>query len=103
MNLPVYKHPEALDDVFHYAEFIGRDNPDAAERFFVAARESFAFIGNNPLIGPARKFRDIRLLGLRSWRIDGFKNHLVFYRIKSERVEIIRVIHGAMDLEQELL
>ncbi|MBW4663391.1 MAG: type II toxin-antitoxin system RelE/ParE family toxin [Chroococcus sp. CMT-3BRIN-NPC107] len=28
----------------------------------------------------------------------GFKNYLVFYRLKDSKVEIIRVIHGARDI-----
>jgi plasmid stabilization system protein ParE len=40
---------------------------------------------------------DLRPPGLRSWRVDGFENWLVFYVIKTE-IEIVRVRHGMMDL-----
>jgi toxin ParE1/3/4 len=41
----------------------------------------------------------MRLHGLRSWRMRGFESWLVFYRVTEEAVEIVRVLHGARDLE----
>jgi len=38
-------------------------------------------------------------VGLRAWPIDGFRNHLVFYRPTDEGVDIVRVLHGARDIE----
>lgn len=31
-----------------------------------------------------------------------YGNHLIFYRIREQTVEIIRILHGAMDYEQVL-
>lgn len=36
---------------------------------------------------------------VRQWRIKDFQEYLVFYRILDERVEILRVLHGARDLD----
>ena len=36
---------------------------------------------------------------MRQQRIKGFKKYLVFYRASDFGVEIIRVIHGARDVE----
>lgn len=103
MSLPVFKHPKALNDLEHYALYIGRDNPEAAFRFLEAAERTFAVIGTTPFIGPATRFRDKRLRGLRSWRVAGFANYLIFYQVDADCIRIVRVIHGAMNLEQELL
>jgi toxin ParE1/3/4 len=102
MTLPVFKRPQVFEDLENYAYYIGLDNPDAAERFLDAAEKSFAFIGRTPFIGPERAFRDKRLQGIRFWRIAGFENFLIFYRVEEDRIDILRVIHGAMDLETEL-
>jgi toxin ParE1/3/4 len=36
---------------------------------------------------------------LRVWPIDGFRNHLIFFHPTNDGVEIVRVLHGARDLE----
>jgi toxin ParE1/3/4 len=36
---------------------------------------------------------------VRQWRIKNFQDYLVFYRVQDDRVEILRVLHGARDLE----
>jgi plasmid stabilization system protein ParE len=30
--------------------------------------------------------------------VPGFPKHLIFYRVDDDRVEVVRVIHGARDL-----
>ena len=39
-----------------------------------------------------------RLAGLRSWRIEGFEKHLIFYRPADDGIDIVRVIHAARDV-----
>jgi toxin ParE1/3/4 len=39
------------------------------------------------------------LADIRQQGIKGFKKYLVFYRVTDTGVEIIRVIHGARDIE----
>src|SRR5919106_2814484 len=51
-----------------------------------------------PEIGSVRNFDNPELEGLRMWRIPKFANYLIFYRPTSERVEIVRVLHGARDI-----
>ena len=43
-----------------------------------------------------------RLTGLRVWRIQGFPNHLIFYRPVDDGIEVIRVLHGARDIDRVL-
>jgi len=54
-----------------------------------------------PGLGRPRKFHSPKAKNLRSWKVDEFPKHLIFYRpLPNERgVEIVRVIHGARDLE----
>jgi toxin ParE1/3/4 len=52
-----------------------------------------------PGMGQGRKFKHSELSGLRSFRVEGFRNYLIFYRPAGEGVEIIRVLHGAHDLD----
>jgi len=39
------------------------------------------------------------LEGLRSFRVEGFENHFVFYLPRESGIEVVRVLHGARDLE----
>ena len=52
-----------------------------------------------PAVGGPCSFRSPELRGLRKLPIAGFPKHLVFYRFDDEEVFVIRVVHGARDLE----
>jgi len=49
---------------------IARDNPDAADRFFTAAKEAFDLLTQHPRVGRLRSFSQP---GVRSWRVPGFE------------------------------
>lgn len=70
-----------------------------SERFERSVKESLAWILENPSCGAPRRSFSPRLDGLRMWPVRGFENHLVFYRETEETVEVVRVLHGARDIE----
>ena len=41
-----------------------------------------------------------RLDGLRVSRIERFEKHLLFYRLADDGIEIVRVLHGARDIDR---
>ncbi len=82
------------------AGFIRHDNPTAARAFLEAAYDSFEFLARNPGIG--RRRPDLGFPEIRSWRVDGFRRYLIFYRELPDRIQIWRVLHGARDLLQTL-
>jgi toxin ParE1/3/4 len=53
----------------------------------------------NPELGRQRRFRNPRLRNVRSFRVSGFDNYLIFYRAVSEGIQVLHVYHGARDLE----
>ena len=81
------------------ATYIAEDNLDAAERFLVTAEETFQLLGRMPGIGKLCRFSNPQLSGIRQYPIKGFKNYLIFYRATDSEVEVLRVLHGARDLE----
>lgn len=91
--------PVVEDELWAIWRFIARDNPDAATRVIEAAYETFCTLATNPGLGRPRKFGHSRLSGIRSWRVTGFPNYLVFYRTSGDRIQILHVYHGARDLE----
>ena len=91
--------PEAEHDLDEIHAYIFGDNPDAADRVLEAALATFEDLAKMPGMGRPRTFTHSGLSGLRSFRIEGFRNHLIFYRPVTDGVEIVRVLHGARDLD----
>ena len=98
MSARIFIRPRAQADLDDTAEYIGRENPATAVRFLAAAEETFKQLLATPGLGRVREYLDPRLTGLRSWRIRGFENWLVFYRPTDGGIDVVRVLHGARDL-----
>jgi toxin ParE1/3/4 len=64
-----------------------------------AAYNTFKMLSANPGLGRRRKFRNPRLRKVRSFRVSGFDNYLIFYRAMGEGIQVLHVYHGARDLE----
>ena len=96
------KASQDLDDLFDY---IAQNNPDAALRFFDAARQSIATLAQTPSIGSLYLVNNPRLVGLRKWGVRSFEKYLIFYLISEDLLTVVRIIHGSRDiptlLEQE--
>ncbi|MGA2658546.1 MAG: type II toxin-antitoxin system RelE/ParE family toxin [Verrucomicrobiota bacterium] len=84
--------PAAREDLDQIHAFISQEDPEAA-------LSTFAAVAQMPGIGRPRTFRLPELPGLRSFRVDGFPNYLIFYRPVTEGIEIVRVLHGARNLD----
>lgn len=92
--MPRYREtPEARADLFEIWSYIEADNPAAARRVLERIANACDRLVDFPCIG---RNRDDLRSGLRSWVTD---NYLVFYTITGEVVEIVRVLHGARDIE----
>ena len=98
MSARILIRPKAQGDLDDTAEYIGRKNPGAAVRFLTAAEETFNQLLAAPGLGRVREYLNPKLKDLRSWRIRGFENWLVFYRPTDDEIEVVRVLHGARDL-----
>jgi toxin ParE1/3/4 len=87
-------------DLQDVARFIKRQNPTAARAFLEAAYDAFEFLVRNP--GAGRRRGDLGFPEVRSWRIEAFRRILVFYKETPDRIQILRVLHGARDLRHVL-
>jgi toxin ParE1/3/4 len=103
MGRTLHVHLRAKQDVDEIADTIAEDNPDAALRFFLAARDAFGRLAEFPGTGAVREdLRSRHLKGVRSYPIPRFRKYLVFYLPTEDGVEVLRVIHGARQIEQAL-
>lgn len=75
---------------------------DIADRFLSAALSSFQELAEMPKMGAPCKFRRRFLRRLRRWPLKDFDSWLIFYLPKRNGVEIVRVLHGARDIESLL-
>ena len=73
--------------------YIAKDNPDAATRLIKEITGKFAILRDHPHMG---RQQDKLLMNLRSLNVKGY---VIFYQPFEDRVEILRVMHGARDIE----
>ncbi len=73
---------------------------ETALRFLDATERAFEFILDNSAAGSPGRYRSDKLEGIRRWPVPGYKDYLVFYRVTEAAVEIVRVLHGARDVER---
>jgi toxin ParE1/3/4 len=87
-------------DINSIADYIARDNLDVALRFYDAAEQAFQLLATYPNAGARRLSQHSDLKDVRSWPIAGFRNYVIFYRSVAADIEIIRVLHGAREVER---
>ena len=90
--------PEALEDLDTIWEYIAQDNPEAAERVVESAYRVCANLATHPQLGPIRRFPDNDPPNIRFFVLTDFPNYLIFYRTDPDAVEIVRILHGAQDI-----
>jgi toxin ParE1/3/4 len=92
--------PQAIEDIEQHALYLEENAPpDIALRFRTAIMAGVDQISRMPSGGSPREVRNPMLAGLRMWIVPEFRNYLVFYLTPVGTVEIVRVFHGARDIE----
>jgi len=89
-------------DLVEQASYIARDNLDAAERLVDAVAATLRKLERMPRLGRAWGSGADRVLDVRYRAVDGFHNHLVFYRPIQDGIEALRLLHAARDLGRAL-
>ena len=90
--------PAAEQDLDEQAlYYLERAAPKTATRWYDQATATFEFLAGQPEI----RVQTPRLAfwGIRSWPVSGFERHEVFYRLTEEGIAVVRVLHGAQDLD----
>ena len=79
----------ALRNLNAQAAYIATDNPEAAVRMVARVREAIERLARHPSLG-----RPGRVPGTRELVVSGTP-FVIPYRVRSGRIEILRVFHGA--------
>ncbi len=82
----------AEKDLIDIFEYIKKDNPSAAISQLEKFDKSISQLALNPFLGVIPKDERLKKLGYRMLIVD---KYLVFYIVKTETVQIRRIIHGA--------
>ena len=83
-------------DLIEIGNFIARDDTAAAAQFVSELEKRCLLLAARPFAGRAR---DELIPGLRSVP---HGRYVIFYRPTEDRVQIVRVLHGARDLPRAL-
>lgn len=91
--LRITRTPVAVRDLAAITDGIAADNLDAALRFYDEVDRLLSLIARYPRIGEAAGHlgQGVRRLNL--------GDYLLFYRLSGEAVDLIRVLHGARDIQ----
>ena len=88
-------------DLLGIHDHIAKDSIEAAIRFLHYVRSTLDRLVEMPGIGSLKHFRG-KLKDVRSWPVDGFPNHLVYYRYSATALIVLGVIHGSRNVSRLL-
>jgi toxin ParE1/3/4 len=93
----------AVADIVEQAEWYSTQSGTAlAGRWAKAVTAAILRVVSRPATGAPCTFRSSELANVRRTAIRGFPKHLLFYKFDSGEVFVLRVVHGARDLERLL-
>ncbi|MGY8769883.1 MAG: type II toxin-antitoxin system RelE/ParE family toxin [Pirellulales bacterium] len=98
----ILRRPKAIEDIEEIADYIATDSLRAAIRFLENTESTLQALAEFPSSGGLFHSDHPRLANVRFRRIKGFPKHVVFYIEKKDAIEVIRVLHGARNLDGEL-
>jgi len=93
----------SIADILEQAEwYAALSGQPLAQRWQKAITTAISHLLNRPATGAPCKFRSPALRNVRRAPVSGFPKHLLFYRFDDDEVFVLRVVHGARDLERLL-
>ena len=89
----VTRRPLAETDILEIWDYIADDSLTAADRWVDHVDEQFRVLATQPMMGRAR---DELAPGVRSFP---FGRYVVFYVPLANGIDVVRVLHGARDID----
>ena len=103
MSRRIVRRRVALEDLIDQtAWYITHASQAVADRSNEAVERSLQSLSATTGIGAPRPRANPALRDLRMHPVRGFESHLLFYRPIPDGIELIRVLHGARDIEAVL-
>ena len=92
--------PAARADILRQGGYfieIGQER--VGDRFLAATRAGIEHVSQTPHAGAPRPMKNHRLVGLRTWPVDGFGDIKIYYLVEDGELLVVRVLHGRRDIE----
>ncbi|MGC2745377.1 MAG: type II toxin-antitoxin system RelE/ParE family toxin [Candidatus Angelobacter sp.] len=90
----------AVNDILEQAAWYEEQSGlKLARRWEQAVTSVLLRIATTPAAGVPCTFKAAELTGVRRVPVPRFPKHLVFYRFRSHELTVLRIVHGARDLE----
>jgi toxin ParE1/3/4 len=90
----------ALADILEQSDWYEtQGDRSLAQRWEEAVTATLLRIAQRPRIGSRCSFTADELRGTRRLPVADFAKHLVFYQSRERKILVLRVVHGARDLE----
>jgi toxin ParE1/3/4 len=89
----IIQSPDARNDLIEIWLYIAQENQAAANRLIASIEEKLNLLSDSPQMGQTRE--DLAPL-IRSFPVS---KYLLFYRPISDGIQLVRVIHGARDIQ----
>jgi len=101
MILPVVPSPAADMDLIEIMYYLSTKSPTLGDRFALAVEKTYQQLSRMPYLGELHPFKDPSMQNIRIWRVKGFPNHLIFYRVEPEQITIARLRHSATNYMED--
>ena len=102
MTVRILRRQKAAADAEEIADYIAKDSLQAAIRFLENTESTLNDLAAFPGSGSLFESAHPHLANLRFRRVKGFPNHVIFYLQHHDAIEVVRILHGARDLDAEL-
>jgi toxin ParE1/3/4 len=90
----------AVADILEQADwYIAKSGHPLAKRWDKAVTATVLRSIRNPASGKVCSFKAPELRSVRTLPVAGFSKHLLFYQVRRSKLVVLRVVHGARDLE----
>ena len=96
--MPVVRRTaRAEDDLVDIWLYVAQDNPDAADRVLEDLDRRCALLAGNPHMGRARPdiAQDVRCFPV--------GKYLILYRLLPDGIDVVRVVHGARQIDSLMM
>ncbi|HUG69892.1 MAG TPA: type II toxin-antitoxin system RelE/ParE family toxin [Pirellulaceae bacterium] len=102
MTVRILRRQKAAQDAEDIADHIAEDSLVAALRFLENVESTLKDLAAFPGAGSPFESAHPELANLRFRRVKESPNHVIFYVEHTNAIEVVRILHGARDLDAEL-
>jgi toxin ParE1/3/4 len=90
----------AIADILEQSDwYAGKAGRNLAKRWEAGVTSTLLQIARGPETGSPCKLDAEELRGTRRMAVARFPKHLIFYQVREDGILILRVVHGARDIE----